>query len=183
MVAICFLWLVAGTAVVHGADAASAENGTSVLAEGWSGRTEWRAVTSESGEPPSRCFTMEQRVHGGAGPWHFAESQCSLPWLRLETIGPEQTASSLVFVAAATPGYAKVRIERHGGASGLRRTTLSQVSVEGTATDTIYFAEMTLASRICVKSITLFGGPQPTIVKNPADGDPQHCSESAIGSR
>lgn len=183
MVAIGLFGLVAWTAGVHGADAVSVENGTSVLAEGRSGRTEWRVVTSDASEPPSRCFTMEQRVHGGAGPWHFAESQCSLPWLRLETIGPEQTAKSLVLVAAATPGYARVRIERHGGAGGFRRITLSQMSVEGTPTDSIYFAEMTLASPICVKSITLFGGPQPIIVKNSADGDPQHCSESAIGSR
>lgn len=113
----------------------------------------------------------------------WTRSQCSLPWLRLETIGPEQTASSLVLVAAATLGYAKVQIERHGGTVGTRRMTLSQVSVEGTTTDSIYFAEMTLASRICVKSTTLFGGPQPIIVKNHADGDPQHCSASAIGSR
>ena len=140
-------------------------------------------VTADSGEPPTKCLAMGQRSRGGAGPWHFAASQCSLPWIRLETIGPEQTASSLVLVAAATPGYAKIKIKGHGPAGETRRITLSQVQSKGATGESIYFAKMMLAPRVCVKSITLSGGPQPVIVKNWPDGDPQHCSKLAGGSQ
>jgi hypothetical protein len=182
LIAIGLLGLVAGTAGLSGVPAAIAEGGASVLAEGHSGRTEWRVVTTDSGEPPSRCFALEQRVGGEVGSWHFGSSQCSLPWARLETIGPEASASTLVLLAAATPGYARVQIKSEA-TSGTRRISLSQVSAEESAAEPIYFGKMMLSPRICVKSITLFGGPQPVIVRNPPDGDPQHCSKSAAGSQ
>jgi hypothetical protein len=184
IVAIVLFGCVFGTTAVRGAEAVSAEaNGVYVLSEGRSGRTEWRVIALDSGEPPTRCFTMQQRSRGGAGSWHFGTLQCSSPWLRLETLGPETRASSLVLAAAATPGYAKVSFESRHDVMKTRRITLLEVSPEDDIAEPLYLAKTMFGPGICVRTITLFGGRRPIVVNNGPDGDPQHCGKNALGSR